>query len=138
MRQLGLFEQPSLNVIFELKKAMNDAVVMSGMSREQVVDRMNEVAMKYGICLMSGNAKKLNLATFEKWLNPADHARCPSIKALPVFCAAVKNMAPLQVLAQPLGGRLIDSDEIKLLEWAKAYHEAKKARKRMRQLEAEI
>ena len=51
-----------------LKMAMNDDVRESGLSREQLVDRMNELAVMYGICLANGNCKRLTMET----RNPGD------------------------------------------------------------------
>ena len=138
MVQQPLFDQPTLNVTRPLKEAMNAAVKNCGRSREQIVDRMNDLAERYGIRLAAGNGSRLSLDTFEKWLNPADTSRQISVKALPVFCAAVGDSAAMDVIATPIGRRVIDQDEIRLLEWAKAYHKAKDARQTMRRLEAEL
>ena len=59
-------------------------------------------------------------------------------KGLPVFCAATGHVAPLQVLVMPIGGRLIDGEDVKLLEWAKAYHATRALKKRMRRIEEEL
>ena len=71
--QLDLFNRPTLNVARSLKIAMNDDVRESGLSREQLVDRMNELAGKYGVCLANGNCKRLTMEILEKWLNPNGH-----------------------------------------------------------------
>ena len=86
----------------------------------------------------SGNGSRLSPDTFEKWLNPADTSRYISGKALPIFCAAVDDRTPVDVMVNPLGWRVIGQDDIRLLEWAKAYHKAKDARQTMRRLESEL
>ena len=108
------------------------------LSRDQIVDRMNDLADRYGVSLVNGNARKLTLETFAKWLNPEEKSRQIPVKALPVFCAAVNSAEPMCVLTDPLGYRVIGDEEQNLLRWAKAYQEARRARKIMRNLEPEV
>ena len=136
--QLNLFNQPSLNVLRDVKSAMAKAADKSGMSRDELCDRMNELAQRYGVRLVKGNGRRLTLATLEKWLNPEDEGRVIPLKSLPVFCAAVGSEEPLRVLAAPLGYRVIGEREAKLLAWAEQYQAAKAARKKMKQIEAEL
>jgi len=110
----------------------------SGYSREELLDRMNKLAGRYGVRLMKGNGSELTMATFEKWLNPAAMEHMPGINSLVVFCAAAKDMEPMRVILAPLGGQLIDENDVKLLLWAKEYHRAKAARSRMRRLEQDL
>ncbi len=134
--QLDLFSQPTFGtVIRDIKIAMKEAVELSGLSREQVVDAMNELALRHGVRLNNGNAKALTKETLEKWVNPKEESHVPPIKALPIFCAVVKTTAPLNVQARVIGGMLISEDDIKLLRWAKASWKAKRARKEIRKLE---
>jgi hypothetical protein len=135
LAQAGLFDNPSLYIVASLKAAMNRAVRDTGISREQIIDKMTELAERDGIKLTNGNAKSLSLDVFEKWLNPQASDRVIPLKALPYFCAAVKSPAPLDVIVRPLGLRVIGEKEINQLEWAKASLEVKAARRRMRKLE---
>jgi len=64
--QRGLFDQPTLNVTRSVKEVMNKDVLSSGMSRDQVVDKMNDLAAAYGVCLTNGNSQRLTTETFEK------------------------------------------------------------------------
>lgn len=136
--QLSLFERPSFNVSGLVKAAMSKAAKGCGLSRDQIVDRMNALGDRYGVSLAKGTSKKLTIETLEKWLNPADITRCIPIKALPVFCAAVNNISTLDIMAQPLGCRVIGEREQKLLKWAEAYHDARDARERMKKIEQDI
>lgn len=135
--QGNLFTQPSLNITSDLKRALAEDADQSGLSREQIVDRMNDLAGRYGICLVKG-AGRLNLETLNKWLNQAEPQRLPSVKALPVFCAVVKSQGALQVQAAAVGAKVIGEQEIRLLQWAQEYHKSRAARRRMRKLEEEI
>ena len=136
--QLNLFNQPSLNVLRDVKVEMATAACECGLSRDEICDRMNELAERYGVRLVKGNGRKLLLATLEKWLNPEDKTRMIPVKALPVFCAVTGSEKPLVPLVEPLGFRIINEQEAKLLAWAEHYQQAKRARARMRKLEAEL
>lgn len=135
--QLTLFGSSSFNVVAGLKEAMNGAAKRCGLSRGEIVDRMNDLARRYGAHLVKGKGG-LTLATFEKWLNPKALDHVPSVQAIPVFCAVVKDNSALVALAGPLGAKVIDEKESRLLEWARQLHLIKESRKRMRQIEAEL
>ncbi len=134
--QLDLFSQPVLGaVIRDMKVSMNETASTCGYSRETILDRMNELAMRHGLRL-NKNAKGLTMATFEKWLNVNELAHYPGQVALAVFCVACGDTKSVAVLAAPAGGMVIHGNDIKLLKWARAYHQAKELRQKMRDLEA--
>jgi len=137
--QLGLFDQaPTLNVLRDLKTAMAKAADASGLSRDELCDRINQLADRYGVRLVKGTGPNLTMATFEKWLNPEDKERVIPAKALSVFCAATNSIEPMQVLTAPLGWRVIDEKQAKLLTWAEHYHKGKDIRAKMKKLESEL
>ena len=133
MQQIPLFDQPNINTIKTQKEAMNAAARRCGLSRDQIVDKMNDLASRYGVSLMSNGG--LRLDTFEKWINPNDLSRQMPMKALPVFCAVVRDYEALNVLARSLGARVIGPEDQNLLKWALAYFRARDARKTMRRIE---
>jgi hypothetical protein len=135
-QQLPLFERPSLNVIKSYKKALHQAAKNSRLSREQILDRMNELATVHGIHLVSNG--RLKMDTFEKWLNPNDLGRQMPMNALPVFCSVVGETSAIDALAVPVGAKVIGPEDHKLLKWARAYFRAQNARKEMRSLEREL
>lgn len=119
-----------------MKESLNAEVKSSGKSREQVLDRMNELARRHRVALNGkGDVSK---DMFEKWLNPEDDSRTPSIKGLTVLCAALETVLPLDAMVAPLGGKVIGPDDARLLEWARTYHKTKELRKRMRKLEEDL
>lgn len=136
--QLNLFSQPTLNVLRDVKTRMATAAKESGNSREQLCDALNELADRYGVCLAGGRGQKLTLAVLEKWLNPDEKEHFPSVKALPIFCAVARSVEPLRAMVEPLGWQVIDSQDARLLRWARHYHGAKNHREQMRKLEAEL
>lgn len=135
---MSLFDQPTLNIASDLKHAMHAAVKNSNLSREEVVDKMNALADRYGVRMVSGNSQKLNMSTFEKWLNPDDDSRLMPLRALPVFCAVVECPEIIGLFARPLGYEVIGPEEVSMLKWAKAYFSQRKAAKEMRELEKAI
>lgn len=135
-QQPSLFDTNGLNVDRTVKAAMNQAARECSLSREQIADAINKMMERHGISACRGGTVSLNL--LEKWLNVSDTSRHIPLRILPIFCAATGSRAPLQALADALGGRVIGGDEARLLDWAKAYRRAKKARREMQKLEALI
>lgn len=136
--QLNLFNRPTLNVLRDVKGQMATAAKDSGLSRDELCDRMNELAEKYGVCLVGGRGCTLSLSTLDKWLNPEEKGHFPSIKALPIFCAAVNSVEPMRAMIEPLGWQIIGDQDVRLLTWAKQYQRARDARKQMKRLEQDI
>ena len=135
--QLTIFNNSGLHTIVrDVKESLNHAVKASGQSRDQVLDRMNELARRHNVPIngKAGVSKDL----FEKWLNAEDDSRVPGIKALSLLCAALGTVQPMAVMVSALGGLAIDGEDVKLLEWAKAYQKTKALRKRMRKIEEEL
>ena len=135
--QLNIFSHTGLHtVVRDVKEALNLVVKASGKSRDQVLDRMNELAKRHNMVVngKAGVSKDL----FEKWLNAEDDSRVPGIKSLVLLCASLETIAPVASMVEPLGGRVIGAEDVKLLEWAKTYHKTKELRKRMRKLEEEL
>ena len=138
VRQLSLFNQPSLNINRALKERMALVAKDSQWSREEILDRMNDLADRYGVRLMKGNGRALTMTTFEKWLNVSAMEHVPPVNSLVIFCAAIDDNSSMHVLMQPLGEEVIDEPDTKLLLWAKEYQRAKSARQNMKKLEAEL
>lgn len=136
-RQLKIFANHGLHtVVRDTKEALNQAVRESGQSREQILDRVNELARRHGMAVQNRSGVSKDL--WEKWLNPEDDCRVPTLKSLALICAALGTTAPLAALVGSVGGRLIDDEEARLLEWAKAYHQTRQLKKKMRKLEEEL
>ena len=95
-------------------RAMWKTARESGLSRAQIVDRMNEIAVGQGRKLSGGSAKQLSEAALEKWLNDNDAQR-PSFYALGVFCKVVGSNEPINAQAAPHGYRVITDYEAKVL-----------------------
>ena len=119
-----------------MKAALASAVRGSNESREQVLDRVNSLARRYGFKL-SGSAG-LSKDMLDKWLNVEDDSRVPGLKGLVLLMEALCTSEPLDALARSVGAKVISGEDIILLELAKAQQESKKLRKKMRKLEEEL
>lgn len=141
--QLNMFSKmATFNIEPDLKEAMSNAAKECGLPREKIVAQMNAIARRYGVTLVKGNGENLSEATFEKWMNtnPDTRAWFPSIKALMIFCAVVKDHAlkVLNVLVKPLGLLVINEKDVRLLEWAREYHRVRDGQRRMKKLAEQI
>lgn len=136
--QMSLFDTPTLNVTRPLKEALHAAAKNCGLSRDEIVDRMNDLAERYGVSLASGNGKQLTRDIFEKWVNPQDTSRQVPVKALPIFCAIVKDITPFDILVKPLGAEVIGHEECRKLRWADAKLNVRKENKVIREIEKEL
>jgi len=137
MRQLSLFENQIPDADPLIKAAMNRAAKRCGLSREQIVDRMNEIAATGGIRL-NRNARTLSLDVLEKWLNPAERDYMPSHNALGAFMAATGDPEPLRVAAGIQGFELVGGEDLKILQAAKIEREIQLLKRRKRRLEQEM
>lgn len=137
-QQLNLLELPNLNVDVAISSAMARIVEASGLSRIEVLEKLNDAAHRHEVRLCSGNAKVLGLATFEKWLNANAPEHLPSIRALNLFCHVFESHAPLDILAQShgWGWQVIDNEDGILLDLARTEREIKNLRAKKRKLEA--
>lgn len=135
--QLNIFSNSGLHTIVrDVKESLNHAVKHSGKSREQILDRTNELARRHGLSVSTRTGVSKDL--LDKWLNVEDDCRVPGIKSLSLLCAALGSIEPLTVIVDALGGMVIDGDDAKLLEWARAYQKTKELKKKMRKIEEEL
>ena len=138
VKQLSLFSRVNLNVNRDLKEQMAVSVKESRWSRDEVLDRMNDLAARHGVRLMKGSGSSLTMTTFEKWLNVEAMEHIPPINSLVVFCEAVADNRAMRAVVAPLGVEMIEENDVTLLLWAKEYHRARAARQKMKKLEADL
>ena len=100
----------SLNVVFELKDGLNQAIKACPLSRIQIADRMNELME------LEGMAKgEVTADTINSWTKDDPQRTIPT-KLIPFFCKAANSILPLAALAQPMGAIVISGKEIEVLE----------------------
>lgn len=137
MRQLSLFENQVPDTEPLIKAAMNRVAKRCGLSRDQIVDKMNEIAAMGGYRL-NRNARTLSLDTLEKWLNPGERDYVPGHNALHAFVSATGDPEPLQVAAGIHGMSLVGDDDLKILQAAKIEREIANLKRQKRRLEQEL
>ena len=132
MNQLKLFSRQNLNPTFEIKRILRLVLSASNLSRDQVVDRMNDLSSREGI---KGSISK---ATLDSWTKDSDPARLPSITQLILFCSIMETTEPMRPIIATLGGELLGPEDLKVFKYGKAEIEKKKAMKRARRALEEI
>lgn len=130
--QLSLFSMATFNTMKPQKEAMHEAAKNCGLSREEIVDKMNNLADQFGVNLVKGNGK-LSLPTFEKWINPEDKSREMPMRAVSIFCAVVKDYSAISILTEPLGIELAGPEKQKLLRFSEGYLMRREANKIMKE-----
>lgn len=121
-----------------LKARLNQCADESGLSRIQIVDRLNDLATSAGVKLTGGNSKALSLATFEKWLNPSDRDHIPGVIAINAICAALGDHRPLAELIELHGLEVMDEQDRVARDYGKACLKAREAAREMKKLEANL
>ncbi|MFW5490400.1 MAG: hypothetical protein ACNI3A_18585 [Desulfovibrio sp.] len=141
--QLSLFDDDhaaaSLASLLPLvRSAMSSVAGGSSLSRDQIADRLTEVARAAGISISRGNAKSVKTATLEKWLSPAAREHPPSLTALVAFCLVTRDVRPLEPILATLGCSIMTKEDRKLRDYGAAILAEREAKKKKRQLEAEL
>lgn len=124
--QLPLFDAVSLNATYEIKRQIRLALSNSVFSRDQVVDRMNELGSHEGF------SRTTTKAVLDTWTKDSEPGRLPTITALTILCRVLGTVAPFEAALRPLGCAVLDPNDRQVLQWAKAELEKKKATKRAR------
>lgn len=124
--QLDLFYKVALNPTYEIKRMMRLIVAKNHLSREEIVDRMNKIAINEGM------RTTISKATLDNWLKDSDIGRMPSPAWLTIFCYIMNDVRPINAMLNPLGCIALDKDKQKLLGWAEAEIEKRKIIKKAR------
>lgn len=136
MRQLSLFETAGLaGVLPAIRAAMRRvAAKEEGEGRKALVDSLNEVAQRECVNLTGGNSKGLSKDSLDKIINPNESGHPPSINMLLAFCKATGDVSPLREMLRPFGLDIMDKDDRRLRDIAKADEEIEALKKRRRHL----
>ena len=130
--QLDLFNSQSLNPVYEIKRALRVALSKTHLSRDQVVDEMNRIAV------MEGMRKSVSKASLDNWTKDSDPDRLPSLPWLTIFCRVLYDPSPIAAMLRPLGYNLIDERGRAILNWAESELSKKIAAKRAKLALAQI
>jgi len=128
--QLSLRDQLRLDPTDFLKVSMSEAIKQSGLTRAQFVDEMNRLSATAGTCI------QVTETMLDKWLARGSTGHMISVRALPIFCLAAGSLMPLRALLPP-AAEIVTGEDLKLLEWARAEADRRRASRRARKLAEE-
>ena len=124
--------------VTSMKMAMRVAVEQSGMSREQIVDRMNAIVRIADKGLCKGS-RFITLSVFEKWLGDEKRGELPNLYGFHILILATsKNTHPFRVWLQMYGCDVLTTEGKKKLELAELEITRSATEKRRRKLKAEL
>jgi hypothetical protein len=124
--QMQLFRSRPLNPTYEIKRQIRIGLGETSLSRDQVVDEMNALAAREGM------RETISKTTFDNWTKDSAPDRLPSPKWLPILCSVLDYNGPIEAMLLPLGAGVIGPKEMKVLQWANAELERKRAAKKAR------
>lgn len=124
--QLDLFKHHSLNPTYEIKRQIRMALADSSLSRDEIVDLMNEISTREGM------RKSVSKAILDNWCKDSDVDRLPSPAWITIFCHVTGSTAPIGAMVLPLGAQVIIEDDVMVLKWANAELDKKRAVKKAR------
>lgn len=121
INQLGLFTDNELNPTYGIKRQIRLALSNTSLSRDQVVDRMNEIARREGL------RKTVSKATLDSWCKDSEPDRLPAPPWLTILCHVLGTTDPIGPILKALGWGLVNERGRKMLEWAEAELAKKRA-----------
>ena len=125
-RQDDLPFEGNFDLIAALKTAISATLSASKWSREQVVERMNNLIER------AGGRRPLTLESINKWAAPGQ-PNYPSLALLTYFCAATDSNLALEAYARAFSGcRLISEEDYALLVWARSQRDLRLLKKHER------
>lgn len=130
--QLSLFSSISLNPTYEIKRQMRIAMANSRLSRDEIVDAINKISVKEGM------RQAISKSSLDNWTKDSAPDRLPSLPWLTIFCKVLGTVAPIAAMIRPIGGAIIDETDLRLLVWARAERDKKRATKKARLAEQEL
>ena len=122
--QMSFFESISLNCTYEIKRQLRMALSGSTFSRDEVADEINKIAVREGM------RKQISKQTLDNWMKNSDSDRLPSLPWLTIFCSVLNTVGPIAAMIRPLGADIIDETDARLLAWARAEREKRRANKK--------
>ena len=114
INQLVLFKSTSLNPTHEIKRCLRLALSGSALSRDQIVDLVNRLAVREGL------RKSVSKSVLDSWVKDSDQSRLPSPAWLTLLCKVLNDPSPIAAMLRPLGFYTIDDRGKALLTWAEA------------------
>jgi len=142
-RQLGGTPKSELELAIEIAAACKKAIRESGLSRDQVLDRINELFGRNGPETAAGpddlnnGSKPLSLPMFNHYLSkPHEYKIQPWL--LQGICRVTGSLEPLEPLVSPLGARIVSAEETTELMLGKLEAQIRESRRLKTQLAKQL
>lgn len=137
-KQLRLWDQLIPDPMPPLKAAMGEAIRNSPLSREQICEHMANMCRLAGITC-NGKAQQVTVAVLDKWVAPSAVGHMIPLRLLHIFCRVVDTNLPFEVYAACFRNvRVVSEDAYRILQWAMAEMDARKARKQAKRRAQEV
>jgi hypothetical protein len=130
--QLPLFGGQNLNIVYEVKRQIRIALSRTKLSRDEVVDRVAELARR------DGAPVSITKPVLDSWCKESDPGRMPSIAAITILCHVLGTVEPLRAMASALGAAVINSDDLRILNFGRAEIARRRAQKSARKAADEL
>ena len=117
--------RPPLDPTQAVKRALKAALGRSNLSRDQVADRVNELAEAEGL------GRRITKPILDSWVKPGSE-RLPGPAWLVILCHVLDDFTPIKALAECAGLQVIGPKDQTLLAWAKAEETKRRADRRAR------
>lgn len=136
--QLDMFIDVPRDPVPLLKNAMSSSLKDCPLSREQVVDVVNEQLRLAGVTC-NGRKGEVTPAILDKWCALSAPGHVIPLRILPFFCKTVNSTLALEAYSLAFTGvEVISAERSRVLAWAEAEIELKRARSRARKLGEEV
>ena len=103
-----------LDIPREIKRALSAALKGSGLSRDQISDRVNARLLDLGF------KASVSVASIERWCSVTDLSHNIPAHVLGIICVIINDPSPLDPLVLATGQAMIGSREQTLLRLARA------------------
>jgi len=133
-RQRRLWENLAVDPAPPLKAAIGEVIKGCALSRDEIVDDMNKLA------LLCGMSRRATAAMLDKWTAAGAEDHVISLQMLRLFCQATGDNLALEVYAKTFPGvkGLKTEEDERLLEWAKTEIACRNLKKKSRRLAVEV
>ncbi len=136
--QLNLFSDVNVDPGPIVKSALAASIKQSPLSREEITDKMNEIAERSGISC-NGSAQRVTLSVLDKWTAHSANKHHIPLRMLPIFCQSAGSNLVLEAYSRFFKGiRIIDEEDFQALRWARAELDLRKKKKLAKRLLEEI
>jgi hypothetical protein len=114
-----------IEIIPHLKRDLGQAIKDSGISKDQIADRIDEI-------LEVKNRSRELLVSRINSCTKHEKNRLITLELLPIFCFVTKSLEPIRALIEPLDAKIIFGRQMNLLELGEALLMERQADKKER------